>query len=164
MASESIPKTQDRQAWIQQSDPEIPIFYTECRPLSNEPKGTILLIHGFPETSYQFRQVIVPLALSRPWLFLQASQWLYQRCFSLRRGKTYGTALALRLPIPNRYRRNTRHRQRKALPQNTSMTAWLRTKPHFPTRLLISTRCNIRLLGRFMLLLLLIGCLRKMRR
>ena len=62
MASESIPKTQDRQAWIQQSDPEIRIFYTECRPLSNEPKGTILLIHGFPETSYQFRHAIVPLA------------------------------------------------------------------------------------------------------
>ena len=62
MASESIPKTQDRQAWIQQSDPEIRIFYTECRPLSSKPKGTILLIHGFPETSYQFRHVIVPLS------------------------------------------------------------------------------------------------------
>ena len=62
MASESIPKTQDRQAWIQQSDPEIRIFYTDCRPLSSKPKGTILLIHGFPETSYQFRHVIVPLS------------------------------------------------------------------------------------------------------
>ena len=62
MASESIPKTQDRQAWIQQSEPEIRISYTECRPFSNEPKDTILLIHGFPETSYQFRHVIVPLA------------------------------------------------------------------------------------------------------
>ena len=62
MASEFLPKTQDRQAWIQQSDPEIRIFYTECRPLSSKPKGTILLIHGFPETSYQFRHVIVPLS------------------------------------------------------------------------------------------------------
>lgn len=62
MASESIPKTQDRQAWIQQSDPEIRIFYTECRPLSNEPKSIVPLIHGFPETSYQFRHVIVPLS------------------------------------------------------------------------------------------------------
>ncbi|KAK0513881.1 hypothetical protein JMJ35_003603 [Cladonia borealis] len=62
MTSESLPKTQDRQAWIQQSDPEIRIFYTECRPRSGKPKGTILLIHGFPETSYQFRHVIVPLS------------------------------------------------------------------------------------------------------
>ena len=62
MVSETIPKPQDRQAWIQQSNPETRIFYTECRPLSNEPKGTILLIDGFPETSYQFRHVIVSLA------------------------------------------------------------------------------------------------------
>lgn len=62
MASTTTPKPRDRQAWIQQSDPEVRIFYTECLPTSSKPKGTMLLIHGFPETSYQFRHVIVPLA------------------------------------------------------------------------------------------------------
>ncbi|KAK4690886.1 hypothetical protein P7C71_g6003, partial [Lecanoromycetidae sp. Uapishka_2] len=62
MASSNTPKPRDRQAWIQQSDPEVRIFYTECLPTSAKPKGTILLIHGFPESSYQFRHVMVPLA------------------------------------------------------------------------------------------------------
>lgn len=42
---------------------EVRIHYIECPPPdSTDPKGTILLIHGFPETSYQFRHVINPLA------------------------------------------------------------------------------------------------------
>lgn len=31
-------------------------------PKDVEPKGTVLLIHGFPQTSYQFRRVITPIA------------------------------------------------------------------------------------------------------
>ena len=62
MSSQATPKPQNRQVWIQQSDPEIRIFFTECMPTSGKPSGAILLIHGFPETSYQFRHVIVPLA------------------------------------------------------------------------------------------------------
>merc|ERR1711971_925431 len=42
---------------------EVSIHYLSCSPPSNQkPKGTILLIHGFPQTSYQFRHVITPLA------------------------------------------------------------------------------------------------------
>ena len=62
MSAPTTLRTNNRQAWIQQSDPEIRIFYTECLPASGGTKGTILLIHGFPETSYQFRHVIGPLA------------------------------------------------------------------------------------------------------
>jgi len=62
MSSQTPPKPHNRQIWLQQSSPEIRIFYIECLPTSDKPKGTILLIHGFPETSYQFRHVIVPLA------------------------------------------------------------------------------------------------------
>lgn len=58
----STPTPRNHQAWIQQSEPEIRIFYSECLPTSAKPKGTILLIHGFPETHYQFRHVIVPFA------------------------------------------------------------------------------------------------------
>jgi pimeloyl-ACP methyl ester carboxylesterase len=37
--------------------------YIECQAVSKtEEKGVILLIHGFPQTSYQFRHVITPLA------------------------------------------------------------------------------------------------------
>lgn len=60
-ASESITE-QRRQVWLQKDDPEIRIFYIETRPSSGHEKGTILLIHGFPETSYQFRHVMGPLA------------------------------------------------------------------------------------------------------
>lgn len=40
------------------------IAYIDCPPGSSDgpEKGTILLIHGFPQTSYQFRHVINPLA------------------------------------------------------------------------------------------------------
>jgi pimeloyl-ACP methyl ester carboxylesterase len=39
----------------------IRLNYIECLLASNR-KGVILLIHGFPQTSYQFRHVINPLA------------------------------------------------------------------------------------------------------
>lgn len=39
------------------------IHYISCPPPdSTKQKGTILLIHGFPQTSYQFRRVITPLS------------------------------------------------------------------------------------------------------
>lgn len=42
---------------------ELTIHYLLCPPPTDtSPKGTILLIHGYPETSYQFRHVITPLA------------------------------------------------------------------------------------------------------
>lgn len=42
---------------------EVSIHYISCPPPANtKAKGTILLIHGFPQTSYQFRHVITPLA------------------------------------------------------------------------------------------------------
>ena len=51
------------QVWLQKSDPEIRIHYVETSPPTSQPsKGTILLIHGFPETSYQFRHVMKPLS------------------------------------------------------------------------------------------------------
>lgn len=50
-----------RQALLQRSDQELRLFFTETQP-SGEKKGTILLIHGFPQTSYQFRHVTGPLA------------------------------------------------------------------------------------------------------
>ncbi|OCL04814.1 alpha/beta-hydrolase [Glonium stellatum] len=44
-------------------DEEIRLNYLEClNPPSLDKKGTILLIHGFPQTSYQFRHVIIPLS------------------------------------------------------------------------------------------------------
>lgn len=62
MASQNTPIPHHRQIWLQQADPEIRIHYIDCLPISGKHKGTILLIHGFPETSYQFRHVTVPLA------------------------------------------------------------------------------------------------------
>ena len=59
MSSSEYQKFQHQQAWIKESDPEIRIHYVETNPSSGTtPKGTILLIHGFPETSYQFRHVM----------------------------------------------------------------------------------------------------------
>jgi pimeloyl-ACP methyl ester carboxylesterase len=46
-------------------EPESPLrlSYIDCPPPSGTPsKGVICLIHGFPETSYQFRRVITPLS------------------------------------------------------------------------------------------------------
>lgn len=51
-----------RIATITTMSPEhLRLNYIDC-PASNGNKGTILLIHGFPQTSYQFRFVITPLA------------------------------------------------------------------------------------------------------
>ncbi|KAL8988478.1 MAG: hypothetical protein Q9177_002459 [Variospora cf. flavescens] len=50
-----------RQEWLQQSDSDIRIHYVEARPPGAQ-KGIILLIHGFPESSYQFRHVMGPLS------------------------------------------------------------------------------------------------------
>jgi pimeloyl-ACP methyl ester carboxylesterase len=51
-----------RIATVTSSTPEqVRLNYIECRPIT-ESKGTILLIHGFPQTSYQFRHVITPLS------------------------------------------------------------------------------------------------------
>lgn len=62
----------DRSRWISRranlagtpsSPSEVTIHYIECPPPKGiSTKGTILLIHGYPETSYQFRHVITPLA------------------------------------------------------------------------------------------------------
>ena len=42
---------------------ELSLHYLDASPPGGiDPKGTILLIHGFPQTSYQFRHVIGPLA------------------------------------------------------------------------------------------------------
>ncbi|KAL8736567.1 MAG: hypothetical protein Q9181_002358 [Wetmoreana brouardii] len=49
-----------RQVVLQQ-DPEVRIHYVEAKP-SGTHKGTILLIHGFPEGSYQFRHVMGPFS------------------------------------------------------------------------------------------------------
>ncbi|KAI3337279.1 alpha/beta-hydrolase [Xylariaceae sp. AK1471] len=44
-------------------DPGLRIAYVDCAPGgSGTQKGVILLIHGFPQTSYQFRNVIKPLS------------------------------------------------------------------------------------------------------
>ena len=62
-ATQSNPSYHHRSIWVQRADPEIRIHYVEALPPSGSPqKGTLLLIHGFPETCYQFRHVIKPLA------------------------------------------------------------------------------------------------------
>jgi pimeloyl-ACP methyl ester carboxylesterase len=60
-------KVFNRAAYLSTDNPEVRIHYVEAYPASSPPgsernKGTILLIHGFPETSYQFRHVMQPLA------------------------------------------------------------------------------------------------------
>ena len=63
MSSQPSPIIHRRQAWLQRSDPEIRLYYLDALT-SHYPKskGVILLIHGLPESSYQFRKVITPLA------------------------------------------------------------------------------------------------------
>lgn len=52
-----------RVATLTFSDEVIRINYIDCPPPpSTTLRGTILLIHGFPQTSYQFRHVVTPLA------------------------------------------------------------------------------------------------------
>lgn len=63
MTSNAYQSFKHGQVWIKNSDPEIRILYVETNPPSSEKlKGTILLIHGFPETSYRFRKVMEPLS------------------------------------------------------------------------------------------------------
>ncbi|KAK4555752.1 hypothetical protein LTR86_006972 [Recurvomyces mirabilis] len=45
------------------SEAGVLLHYISCKPAEGtKAKGTILLIHGFPQTSYQFRRVITPLS------------------------------------------------------------------------------------------------------
>lgn len=81
MAPQNSPIPNHRQIWLQQADPEIRIHYIECLPTSGEPKGTILLIHGFPESSYQFRHVTVPLAEAGELSFPPNSVFPFSPCF-----------------------------------------------------------------------------------
>ena len=60
-ASQSNPSYHHGQVWLNKADPEIRIHYVEALPTSQSAKGTIVLVHGFPETSYQFRHVMGPL-------------------------------------------------------------------------------------------------------
>ncbi|KAL9595705.1 MAG: hypothetical protein Q9219_006271 [cf. Caloplaca sp. 3 TL-2023] len=62
MANPPTPNLKNSQYWLHPTDPEIRLFYTTSTPPIPHPKGTILLIHGFPETSHQFRHVLAPLA------------------------------------------------------------------------------------------------------
>ena len=39
----------------------VSIAFTDTQPDKNE-KGVVVLIHGFPQTSYQFRKVIGPIS------------------------------------------------------------------------------------------------------
>ena len=58
-------RTQNCQVTLNGSstDGKIRLFYVETLPpKGSSSKGTILLIHGFPESSHQFRHVIGPLA------------------------------------------------------------------------------------------------------
>lgn len=42
---------------------EVTIAYIDCpAPTSKPSKGTVLLIHGFPQTAYQFRHVMTPIS------------------------------------------------------------------------------------------------------
>lgn len=60
----------DSSRWTQRIVPitnksgeQIRLHYIECPPVSSaEYKGVILLTHGFPQTSYQFRHVINPIS------------------------------------------------------------------------------------------------------
>ena len=60
----STPNPVHRQIYLQRSSPEIRIHYIDCLPPSSASStvGTILLVHGYPETSYQFRKVIPSFA------------------------------------------------------------------------------------------------------
>ena len=63
MSSQPSPTIHRRQVWFQRSDPEIHLYYVDAFPPDYpKSKGVILLIHGFPESSHQFRKVMAPLA------------------------------------------------------------------------------------------------------
>ncbi|KAK5047039.1 hypothetical protein LTR84_006981 [Exophiala bonariae] len=44
------------------SERQVRIHYIDCPPAGGTEKGVILLIHGYPNTSYQWRHVITPFA------------------------------------------------------------------------------------------------------
>jgi pimeloyl-ACP methyl ester carboxylesterase len=64
------PPTIDTSRWCQRiasitttSSEQLRLNYIDCQPPSDsKAKGVLLLIHGFPQTSYQFRHVITPLS------------------------------------------------------------------------------------------------------
>ncbi|CAO2649226.1 Nn.00g066110.m01.CDS01 [Neocucurbitaria sp. VM-36] len=63
VSSVDASRYRQRIASITTSDDNIRLNYVECSPPpSTQRKGVILLIHGFPQTSYQFRHVITPLS------------------------------------------------------------------------------------------------------
>jgi pimeloyl-ACP methyl ester carboxylesterase len=41
---------------------EVRIHYIDCPPEGKQERGTVLLIHGYPNTSYQWRHVITPIS------------------------------------------------------------------------------------------------------
>ncbi|TVY71979.1 Soluble epoxide hydrolase [Fusarium oxysporum f. sp. cubense] len=51
----------DRAFYTASLDNGVSIAYTDTKPDGNE-KGVVVLIHGFPQTSYQFRKVIGPIS------------------------------------------------------------------------------------------------------
>lgn len=51
----------DRAFYTAPLDNGVSIAYTDTKPDGNE-KGVVVLIHGFPQTSYQFRKVIGPIS------------------------------------------------------------------------------------------------------
>ena len=58
-------RVQNRQTSLNESsiDGQVRLFFLESKPSQNSPiKAPLLLIHGFPESSHQFRHVIGPLA------------------------------------------------------------------------------------------------------
>eukprot|EP01111_Echinosteliopsis_oligospora_P011168 TRINITY_DN3618_c0_g1_i2.p1 TRINITY_DN3618_c0_g1~~TRINITY_DN3618_c0_g1_i2.p1 ORF type:complete len:206 (+),score=17.52 TRINITY_DN3618_c0_g1_i2:80-697(+) len=67
-------KDYDDSAWVSKrvllsGEPSTPtelyLHYIDCRPpASTNIQGLIILIHGYPQTSYQFRHVITPLSLT----------------------------------------------------------------------------------------------------
>ena len=57
MSTNALTERQN-QIWLNDT---IRLFYVDTAP-STQPRATILLIHGFPQTSYQFRHVMRPLA------------------------------------------------------------------------------------------------------
>jgi pimeloyl-ACP methyl ester carboxylesterase len=64
LSDSSLNQWSKRNAWIKHSDNDqsVRISYIDSGPPpTGAQKGTILLIHGFPQTSYQFRHVIKPL-------------------------------------------------------------------------------------------------------
>ena len=63
--SSTTAQVQNRQISLDKpsTDGDVRLFFTEAKPPQGTPvKAAMLLIHGFPETSHQFRHVISPLS------------------------------------------------------------------------------------------------------